>query len=103
MTASDYVTLGRRWEQGFAALSKFHKRKGHCCPPRNHQGSKYNLGTWVTTQRYLKEWYLKDSLSRERKRRLDRIGFVWDWRDFAWERCFSALLWGDQAGANNRD
>ena len=76
-----------RWERGFAALSKFHRRKGHCCPPRYHLEGKYNLGDWVTTQRYR-----KDDLSVERKRRLDRIGFVWNWRDFVWERGFAALL-----------
>ena len=36
--------------------------------------------------------YRKDNLSVERKRRLDSIGFVWNWRDFAWERGFAALL-----------
>ena len=76
-----------RWERGFAALSKFRRRKGHCCPPRYHLEGKYNLGDWVTTQRYR-----KDDLSVERKRRLDRIGFVWNWRDFVWKRGFAVLL-----------
>jgi hypothetical protein len=48
---------------------------------------KYNLGAWVITQRYC-----KDDLSLERKKRLDRIGFVWNWRDFAWERGLATLL-----------
>jgi hypothetical protein len=76
-----------RWERGFAALSKFHRRKGHCCPPRYHREGKCNLGAWVATQRYL-----KDDLSVERKKRLDRMGFVWNWGDFCWERGFAALL-----------
>jgi len=66
-----------RWEQGFAALRKFRKRKGHCCPPHRHVEGKYNLGSWVTLQRMR-----KDDLSVERKRR----------RDFAWERGVAALL-----------
>jgi hypothetical protein len=41
----------------------------------------------VVVQRYRKE-----DLSVERKKRLDRIGFVWSWRDFAWQRGFAALL-----------
>jgi hypothetical protein len=81
------LTHKDRWKQGFAALCKFRRRKGHCCPPQRHVEGKYNLGPWVITQRYL-----KDELSVERKRRLDRIGFVWNWRDFAWERGFAALL-----------
>jgi Helicase associated domain len=80
-------TQAENWERGFAALSKFRAREGHCCPPQNHRESKYNLGQWVTTQRYR-----KDDLSVERKRRLDRIGFVWNWLDFAWDRGFAALL-----------
>src|SRR5215831_2877309 len=28
----------------------------------------------------------------ERKRRLDAIGFVWDWIDYRWEQGFKALL-----------
>jgi hypothetical protein len=76
-----------RWEKGYAALSKFRARQGHCCPSRHHIEGKYSLGPWVTTQRYCKE-----KLSAERKRRLDAIGFVWNWRDYLWERGFTSLL-----------
>jgi hypothetical protein len=81
------LTHKDRWEQGFAALCKFRRRKGHCCPPQCHVEGKYNLGPWVITQRYRKH-----DLSVERKKRLDRIGFVWNWRDFAWEQGFAALV-----------
>jgi hypothetical protein len=81
------LTHKDRWEQGFAALCKFRRRKGHCCPPQRHVEGKYNLGPWVITQRYRKH-----DLSVERKKRLDRIGFVWNWRDFAWEQGFAALV-----------
>ena len=47
----------------------------------------FTLGAWVSTQRYL-----KDKLSAERKRRLDNLGFVWNWRDYLWERGFANLL-----------
>ena len=76
-----------RWEKGFAALSRFRARKGHCCPSRYHIESKFKLGTWVTTQRYY-----KDNLSAQRKRRLDALGFVWNWIDYRWEQGFIALL-----------
>jgi len=68
------------WENGFAALSKFRAREGHCFPSRHHVEGKFSLGAWVSTQRY----YLKRKLlSAERKRRLDAIGFVWDWQDLS--------------------
>ena len=81
------LTHKDRWEQGFTTLRKFRRRKGNCWPPQRHVEGKYNLGSWVIIQRYR-----KDDLSVERKRRLDRIGFVWNGRDFAWERGFAALL-----------
>src|SRR5215468_10244549 len=87
MKRKSIKTQKDRWEQGFAALRKFRRRKGHCCPPQDHLEGKYNLGAWVIVQRYR-----KDDLSVARKKRLDRIGFVWNWRDFAWERDLASLL-----------
>jgi Helicase associated domain len=75
-----------RWDRGFAALRKFRAREGHCCPSRRHVEGGFALGPWVSVQRYR-----KDLLSAERKRRLDAIGFVWDWRDDLWEQNFAAL------------
>jgi hypothetical protein len=76
-----------RWERGFAALSKFRAREGHCCPWRHHVEGGFKLGQWVSVQRYRKHL-----VPVERKRRLNRIGFVWDWRDDLWEQHFAALL-----------
>jgi Helicase associated domain len=76
-----------RWERGFAALSKYRERKGHCCPSREHIEGKFKLGQWVSTQRYY-----KDNLSAKRKGRLNALGFVWSWRDYLWDRGFMALL-----------
>jgi len=47
----------------------------------------FKLGQWVSVQRYRKHL-----VPVERKRRLNRIGFVWDWRDDLWEQNFAALL-----------
>lgn len=77
----------QRWEQGFAALAKYRRRTGHCCPPQNHMAGKYKLGRWIITQRYL-----KDDLSVDRKRRLEGIGFVWNWNEYCWESGFKNLL-----------
>jgi hypothetical protein len=76
-----------RWETGFAALLKFRRREGHCCPWRHHVEGNFKLGDWVSTQRYR-----KDLVPIKRKRRLDAIGFVWDWREYRWEQNFAALL-----------
>ena len=87
MPTGGYKAQIDRWEQGFAALRKFRARKGHCCPSRYHIEGKLKLGQWVITQRYY-----KDDLSSKRKRRLNVIGFVWDWRDHRWKQGFAALL-----------
>jgi Helicase associated domain len=76
----------RRWERGFA-VRQFRAREGNCCPSRRHVEGGFSLGQWVSVQRYR-----KDLLPAERKRRLDAIGFVWDWRDYLWEQNFAALL-----------
>ena len=80
-------TYKDRWERGFAVLSKFCKREGHCCPSRYHLEGNFKLGQWVSIQRYY-----RDLVSPERKRRLDTIGFVWDWLGYRWEQGFAALL-----------
>jgi superfamily II DNA or RNA helicase len=61
------------WERGFAALKAFKDREGHCQVPAKHTEQGYNIGTWVQHQRAL-----KDSMARERRSRLDALGFVWD-------------------------
>ena len=75
------------WEQGFAALCKFHAREGHCCPSKDHVEGTFRLGLWVSNQRHRKAF-----LPLEREQRLDAIGFVWDPRDHYWEQGFTALL-----------
>jgi hypothetical protein len=77
----------QRWERGFAALSKFRAREGHYCPSKRHLERGFKLGQWVSVQRYL-----KDFVPVDRKRRPDKIGFVWDWRDDLWDRGFTVLL-----------
>ena len=87
MPTGSYKANIDRWEKGFAALAKFHAREEHGLPPSRHVEGKFKLGVWVRTQRYY-----KDNLSAKRKRRLNAIGFVWDWRDHRWEQGFAALL-----------
>jgi helicase associated protein len=61
------------WERAFAALQKFKRREGHCrVPTKSHVDDGINLGYWVSVQR--RE---KSKMRRDRKRRLDKIGFVW--------------------------
>jgi superfamily II DNA or RNA helicase len=74
------------WEQGFAALRKFHQRKGHCHVAQGLVVEGLNLGAWVRTQRGN-----KDSLTPSRLKRLNSLGFTWDPRAEQWEKRFAAL------------
>ena len=75
------------WQKGFAALREFQAREKHCRVPRGHREGAFNLGTWVINQRNR-----KDTLSVERRRSLEAVGFDWTLlvRD-SWEEGFSAL------------
>jgi hypothetical protein len=74
------------WEEGFNHLKRYKDRVGHCRVPRTHKEDGYNLGTWVTNQRFYKEQLLS-----ERRCRLDDLGFVWDIREAKWEEGFRHL------------
>lgn len=74
------------WEEGFVALTKFKACEGHCRVPRYHVEGAYKLGQWVSVQRLS-----RDTMSAERRKRLDAIGFVWDGRKHYWENGFMAL------------
>jgi Helicase associated domain len=61
------------WEEGFRFLAFYRKRDGHCRVPATWRENGYGLGHWVRTQRRN-----RNTMSAERKKRLDEIGFVWD-------------------------
>jgi len=60
------------WEQNFAALLKFRRRNGHCCVPTHYLEGDLKVGWWVASQRRNKK-----QMSAERRKRLNKIGFVW--------------------------
>jgi Helicase associated domain/Helicase conserved C-terminal domain len=78
--------LDAAWEKGFAALTKFKAREGHCNVPRPHIEGTLRLGRWIARQRDK-----KNALSKDHRQRLDAIGFVWDVHDSAWEEGLAAL------------
>jgi len=78
--------LTAQWEKGFRALQSFHQREGHCRVPTNHHEHGYRLGTWVSVQRRN-----KDTMSPERRLRLDALDFTWDVLTPQWEEGFRFL------------
>jgi hypothetical protein len=82
----EWDILAADWEEGLAALKRFKLREGHCRVPLRHIEETYNLGQWVATQRKL-----GDSISVDRKQRLNAEGFIWNTLGAAWEVGFAAL------------
>jgi len=77
------------WEEGFSYLLRFKEIEGHCRVPKTFKLEGFNLGGWVERQKTSKS---KSKLTPERQRRLDEIGFVWEYRIETWEKGLNNLL-----------
>ena len=87
-----------QWEAGFSALLVYKQAKGDCLVAQSYKTDDgFALGKWVSTQRKN-----KDSMSADRKQRLESIGFIWDTSSAQWEAGFSALLAYKQAKGDCR-
>jgi hypothetical protein len=62
------------WESKYAALVEYKRTHGHCRVPIRSKDHP-SLGNWVRTMRGYRR---RGKLSKERIRRLDELGFVWD-------------------------
>ena len=72
----------RVWEGRFAELRAYQQQYGDCCVPISFRDNP-SLAHWVSNQR---KQYNKGTLSKERKRRLDAIGFVWNRWEYEFAR-----------------
>jgi hypothetical protein len=78
--------IGVSWDEMYGRLKAYKEREGHCRVPATHTENGFRLGGWVKWQRWR-----KDTLSEERRKRLEELGFVWDTLEAAWEENFSYL------------
>jgi Fe2+ transport system protein FeoA/DNA-binding TFAR19-related protein (PDSD5 family) len=81
-----WKVLSSQWEEGFSALQMFHQREGHCLVPMRYREQSFPLGQWVGVQRRSRE-----TMSPERRQRLEALGFVWDTLTAAWGKGFRSL------------
>lgn len=77
-------TYEHAWDVGFKHLQDFHAREGHCNVPLDHKENGYNLGTWISSQRYK----IPDT---EKVEKLDALDFIWDAKAYVWKRNISLL------------
>lgn len=74
-----------RWEEMFKELCAYKKSHGHLNIPTSSTG----LGSWVHIQRRAKR---HRKLSEEKIKRLDEIGFAWEFVDSGWEDQYNELV-----------
>jgi hypothetical protein len=77
----------RQWKRQFAALAKFRRKHGHCLVSRKRQGNS-RLAKWVAEQRAMRR---RGKLRSDRFRRLEQLGFAWNYQDGLWDRQFTEL------------
>ena len=80
------------WERNFAALEAYKKERGNVLVPYKYKTfDGFGLGWWVRNQR--REEKL-GKLGRDKKHRLEQVGFVWGTRNspHTWEQSFQMIL-----------
>jgi superfamily II DNA or RNA helicase len=79
--------LTHKWEEGYQHLKAYVNEHEDCKVPLKYQSTDgYRLGIWVNKQRQK-----QNSMSGERKARLDALGFIWDRHEARWEEGFEYL------------
>ena len=78
------------WQRGFSELTNFKDAFGHCRVSHDFvTASNFELGRWVASQRGYNQ---KGSLDKEKFRKLNKIGFIWNVEDALWSQGFEELL-----------
>jgi hypothetical protein len=76
-----------QWEEGYLHLKSFVEEHGNCRVPSGYKCTDgFRLRVWVDIRRAH-----RDEMSRERKARLDALGFVWDVKSEMWEEGYLHL------------
>jgi hypothetical protein len=81
------------WSEKFEDLCEFRRYYGHCHVPHTYARNA-PLAQWVKRQRYqykLKAEEKRSTLSDERVRLLNKIGFIWNSHDAVWEERWNEL------------
>jgi hypothetical protein len=81
------------WRDRFAELVAYREKNGHCLVPNAFKDN-VPLAEWVKRQRYqykLKRLGHHSSMTDDRVRALEGLGFVWNSHDEVWEERFNDL------------
>jgi len=87
-------TQFEQWNTRYQQLVAFQKEFNHCCVPLNYLKNP-SLAHWVKRQRYQYRMKMKEgkhsTLTDERQKTLEKLGFVWDSHAAAWEERWNQL------------
>ena len=72
-----------------ALLLVYKDCEGHCNVPTKHEEDGKKLGQWLSDQRKLQK---KKKLNPEKEKQLEKIGVVWDAREWKLKNKVSLLL-----------
>ncbi|KAG7342621.1 helicase domain protein [Nitzschia inconspicua] len=93
----------KQWEEKFRELLRFQKKHGHFNVPHGH--SNHKLAQWIKRMRYqyqLRKKGCHSTLTDERFRKLNDIGFVWESHTSSWISHYEALKeFNARAGHSN--
>ena len=80
-------SIDEKWKEGFSHLKEYFERKGNTSIVVSYVTKDgYKLGSWAKSLRKN-----KDTLSQDRKSKLESIGFEWEPVQSQWEKGFSYL------------
>jgi superfamily II DNA or RNA helicase len=83
----DWEPFAKQWEEGFQHLKRYIESNTHSRVPQDYVTPEgYPLGNWVGVQRTGQK-----TLSAERRKRLEAIGFLWDVFSATWDEGFQHL------------
>jgi superfamily II DNA or RNA helicase len=79
--------LDEKWSKAFELLKKYKLKYGDCLVPQSFIDEDVALGAWVGTQRKA-----INTMSKERKKLLEGIGFIWDKKESIWQERYLELI-----------
>eukprot|EP00438_Fugacium_kawagutii_P002181 Skav228815 [mRNA] locus=scaffold359:323640:330797:+ [translate_table: standard] len=77
------------WKIHIRQLAAYLTKHGDCLVPQNYTcADGFRLGAWVSVQRFARA---KGKLAEDRITELEKLGFVWDVDEFAWDSAMGRL------------
>ncbi len=85
-------TLTASWDTMYAYAKGYYEQHGNLEVPQHYKTADgYSLGTWLGTQRQIRNGTINGVLNNDRIAKLDAIGMRWEsYRDTIWEKNYAA-------------